>query len=135
MTPSNKELVRVHMNRVGLRPAPLLNWWKPYRLPAGGEREAQTPSPAHCLWTPGGGQDAEPQTVHTCPEEKAPPRAPECQQRPSHAVDQLPGTHLWQTLCAHEGHVVAWVLPTWQFMLCHLRTEMSQPTPPLQLLG
>lgn len=49
-------------------------------------------------------------------------------------LDQLPGAQLWQTLCAHEGHVVAWVLPTWQFMACHLRTDMSQLTPPLQFL-
>ena len=46
-------------------------------------------------------------------------------------LDQLSGAQLWQTL----WHVVTWVLPIWQFMACHLRTDMSQLTPPLQFLG
>lgn len=122
------------MNHVCLRPAPLLNRWKPHRLPAGGEREAQTPFPAHWLWTPGRGQDTAPDCARTSRGEGPAPhsRMPAVTQP---LLDQLPGAQLWQTLCAHEGHVVAWVLPIWQFMACHLRTDMSQLTPPLQFLG
>lgn len=126
--------MRVRVNRVRLRPAPLLNQWEPHHFPVGGEREAQTPFPAHWLWTRGQGQDTQPQTVHTLPEERPRPVLRNASSDPAACWTSclgptsrrpcVPTRGTWSSGCSPHGSSCR-----------HLRTKTSRPTPPLQFLG
>lgn len=122
------------MNHVRLRPAPLLNQWEPHGFQAGGEREAQTPFPAHWLWTPGRGQDTQPQTVHMHPEERPRPVLWNAGSDPATCWTSCPGPTSRRPCVPTRGTWLSGCSPLGS-SCHHLRTKTSRPAPPLQFLG